>query len=117
MAQAKIATPFTIADAGTTSNVLNLFRTCSDAFLLGLMRESTDADAVRTYTIEVTNEADPTAATEWATLTNVAGTSIVPPAAGKALAMQSVLAYTGVRIKASGAVTNAQIWYISKHVR
>lgn len=111
---AKIATPFTIASGGTLSNILNVHETISDAFIIGLTRQTVSADAAPTYTLEVTNDVAPTASGLWFTLVNVAGVSVTPPAVGKALTFQSPLAYTGLRIKASIAVTLDQVWNITK---
>jgi len=62
-------------------------------------------DGVLTYTLEVTDDLDPTAASPWSTLQD-AGADFVPPLQGKSKAIpRAALAATGIRARISAAAT------------
>ena len=71
-------------------------------------------DGAITYTVEVTDDFEPTAGGFWSTLQE-AGADFAPPLAGKSKALPRVaLGSTGIRIKSSANVTADRTWGASK---
>lgn len=107
-----------IANGGTTSNFWRADEVYADADNILITRE-TAVDGALTFTLEVTDDAIPSAAGTWSTYQILNGAALadfaVPTVAAKAFAVpMGALAATGIRIKASGVVTGAKTFGASK---
>lgn len=100
----------------TGTNVSNIWksREIYDDAIFVLLTGENPTDGVITYTVEVTDDLEPSAAGTWSTLVD-AGADFAPPLQGKAKALPlHALAATGIRIKSSANVTADRIFGASK---
>lgn len=103
-----------IPNGAAVSNIVKCigFNDADGIMLYGLLT----TDGALTYTIEVSPEAEATAASAWMTLQigDPAGDA-APPLQGKARFYSEIAAAMSFRIKASGNVTADRTWNASKN--
>jgi hypothetical protein len=106
-------TDFVIPNGTSISNILPARSSYEDAQLILLTGENV-ADGAITYTLEVTDDPEPSVASAWFTLQDTGG-DFVPPLQGKAKAAPlAALSATGLRIKSSANVTASRTFGASK---
>jgi len=103
-----------VIPSGTNvSNIWKAREVYEDAVSVFLTGENV-TDGVITYTVEVTDDFEPSASGTWSTLQD-AGADYAPALQGKAKALPQVaLAATGIRIKSSANVTADRTWGATK---
>lgn len=112
MSQAKFGS-MVLADGGQYSSVLNLHRQARDAYHIGLLGINAQ-EVSKTFNIQVTDNPEPDANSNFFDLKDTAGNNIAPPIEGAARTYDSLLPYSGVRIKANAAVTTGSTWRATK---
>lgn len=102
-----------IPNTTNVSNIIKAITAYEDAQILMLTGENVTDGAI-TYTVEVTDDFEPSAGGTWSTLQD-AGVDVVPPLQGKAKSLPfSALGATGFRLKSSAPVTADRTWGASK---
>jgi hypothetical protein len=106
--------PDLIIPSGTNvSNIWKAREIYEDAEDIELLADSV-VDGVITYTLEITNDFEPSAGGFWATLQDAAA-DVAPPLTGKSKALpREALSATGIRVKSSANVTANRNWRASK---
>lgn len=105
-----------VLNGASVSNIWLAREVYEDAVRVLMTCESAD---VATFTLEVTDDAEPSAAGSWKTYQELNGAVladfVIPNVATKAWALpQGALASTGIRLKASGNVTADRTYGASK---
>jgi hypothetical protein len=105
----------TLANGGQYSSFIDLRKVGSDARFFGLL--GLDAqEGGKTYSVQITGDAEPATGGNWFDLVNSAAVAVDAPVANAAKTMESIMPFTGVRIKASAAVTTGSTWELMKFV-
>jgi len=107
-----------IPNGQALSNIWTAREVYGDAEVVGVTSE-TAVDGALTYTVDVTDDVTPSAAGTWSTLQILNGAVLadfqLPTVIGKACRLPlEALAFTGIRIHASGNVTATRTFGASK---
>jgi len=102
-----------ILSGTAVSNVIRAREQYEDASIIALFGDDV-TDGVITYTLEVTNDAEPAAPTFYTLQIGDPAADAVPPLQDKAKVFVELCAVAGFRIKASANVTADRFWQATK---